>query len=210
MPYCPQCGTEISGGRFCPQRGVSSLSGERPREEVDDAIIPTFKGSYARFWTRNARGRAGRTEFWNVALAQLLIFLPWLTYFVAYFWLREILRVNLDDVAHIIYAVLTLVSMIYAILTFARCVFLFVRRLHDVGLSGWFWPLALLPFVGAIFVLIVLFVRRLYGFGLSGWFWPIALLPFVGAIFVLIVGLLPSENKDNRFGKKPSVREIKE
>ena len=57
MPYCPQCGTEISGGRFCPQRGVSSLSGERPREEVDDAIIPTFKGSYARFWTRNARGR---------------------------------------------------------------------------------------------------------------------------------------------------------
>ena len=178
MPYCPQCGTEISGGRFCPKRGVSSLAGERPRKEFDDAIIPTFKGSYARFWTRNARGRAGRTEFWNVALAQLLIFLPWLTYFVAYFWLREILRVNLDDVAHIIYAVLTLVSMIYAVLTFARCVFLFVRRLHDVGLSGWFWPLALLP--------------------------------FVGAIFVLIVGLLPSENKDNRFGKKPSVREIKE
>ena len=207
MPYCPQCGTEISGGRFCPQRGVSSLAGERPRKEFDDAIIPTFKGSYARFWTRNARGRAGRTEFWNVALAQLLIFLPWLTYFVAYFWLREILRVNLDDVAHIIYAVLTLVSMIYAILTFARCVFLFVRRLHDVGLSGWFWPLALLPFVGAILVSTGLFVRRLFGVGFSGCLGLFAFLSFVGAIFVLIVGLSPSENRDNRCGRKPFIKE---
>ncbi len=208
MPYCPQCGTEISGERYCLQCGVSSLADERTREEFDDAIIPTFKGAYYKMWTRDARGRAGRTEFWNVALAQLLIFLPWLTYFVAYFWLREILRVNLDDVAHIFYAVLTLVSMIYAVLTFARCVFLFVRRLHDLGLSGWFWPLALLPFVGAIFNLIALFVWRLRGVGLSGWFWLLALVPFVGAIFVLIVGLSPSENKDNRFGKKPSVREI--
>ena len=207
MPYCPQCGTEISGGRFCPQRGVSSSAGDQTREEIDDAIIPTFKGSYARFWTRNARGRAGRTEFWNVALWQFLIFLPWFAYFVAYFWLREILRVDLDDVAHIIYAVLTLVSMIYAVLTFARGVFLFVRRLHDVGLSGRLWLLGLLPFVGAILVSTGLFVRRLFGVGFSGCLGLFAFLSFVGAIFVLIVGLSPSENRDNRYGRKPFIKE---
>ena len=202
MRYCSQCGCEINDSAYCPECGasssfaqtvaspkvaggssanpyahVSSLSGEQTHEVVDDTTIPTFKGAYYKFWTRNARGRAGRTEFWFVALAQFLIFLPGAAYWAALFLLEEFSDVDVayDFVIPLLFMIP--VYFVYGILSLTRGVFLFVRRLHDVGWSGWLWLAALVP--------------------------------LVGAVFALIVGLLPSENADNLYGRKPFIKEEK-
>ncbi len=200
MRYCSQCGREINDTAFCPECGastsfaqtveipgvsngevanpyalVSSLSGDQSLDETDDAIIPTFKGSYARFWTRTSRGRAGRTEFWFVALWQFLIVLPLAAYCALLYLLDEFGSSSTADALSIALIAIVPVYFVYAILCVVYGVSLFVRRLHDIGASGWLWLLTLIP--------------------------------FVGAIFALIVGLSPSENKDNRHGRKPSIKE---
>ena len=202
MRYCSQCGCEINDSAFCPECGastslaqtidssgvargssanpyahVSALSGDQSLDETDDAIIPTFKGSYARFWTRTSRGRAGRTEFWFVALWHFLIFLPLAAYWALIYLLAELGDSSAVENLLVPMAVIVPVYFVYALLCVVRGVSLFVRRLHDLGSSGWLWP--------------------------------IALVPFVGAIFALIVGLSPSENADNRYGRKPFIKEEK-
>ena len=47
--------------------------------------------------------------------------------------------------------------MIYGLATFIPGLAVTVRRLHDVGKSGWYYLIALIPLVGAILLLVWLF-----------------------------------------------------
>ncbi len=46
--------------------------------------------------------------------------------------------------------------MIVGLLHFLPSLSVVVRRLHDVGKSGWFYLIILIPFVGAIWMLVLL------------------------------------------------------
>ncbi len=95
-------------------------------------FLDTVKNKYAQF-----DGRARRSEYWYFALFNFLI----------------------SIVAGIIDAVLTSVlgfGFIGAIVSLALLVpgiAVAVRRLHDVGKSGWFLLIALVPLLGLIYLI---------------------------------------------------------
>ena len=51
---------------------------------------------------------------------------------------------------------LTLLSIIYPLITFIPGLSVSIRRLHDVGKSGWMYLIILIPVIGAIWLLVLL------------------------------------------------------
>ena len=88
-------------------------------------------------------GRARRKEYWMFCLFNLII---------AY-----ILNV-IDSAIGLTFPVgiveLGILGVIYSLLLFIPGLAVGVRRLHDIGKSGWFYLIGLIPLVGAIIVLI--------------------------------------------------------
>lgn len=85
-------------------------------------------------------GRARRTEYWMFTLINLLISLSLSA-------LQYLLDVSLFGI----------ISSIYSIAVLIPTIAVAIRRLHDIGKSGWFLLLAVIPIIGAIWLL-VLFV----------------------------------------------------
>ena len=90
-------------------------------------------------------GRASRSEYWFWVLGGLVF---QITMFVG-----SIIFVVLEI------PVLPGLMMIAPLLLLPGSITVCVRRLHDVGMSGWMWFVALIPLLGAIY-LIYLFVQE--------------------------------------------------
>ena len=91
-------------------------------------------------------GRARRSEYWFFALFQFLCLL---------------VAIVIDNIAGT-----TIEPLFYGAFYFIVALGLFipglavtVRRLHDVGKSGWFYLIILLPIVGAIWLLVLMFIE---------------------------------------------------
>lgn len=98
----------------------------------------------------NFNGRARRSEYWYFALMNLIIL---------------IVAAVLDNVLGLTFGAL---PYGYLYLAFALAVFIpglavAVRRLHDVGKSGWFYFIVLIPIVGAIWLLVLFFTEGTRG-----------------------------------------------
>lgn len=91
----------------------------------------------------NFSGRARRSEYWYYTLASVII---------------SIILSTLDRVAGLTFGLADsgILSSIYSLLVFLPGLGVMVRRLHDVGKSGWFFLIVLLPIAGVIWLLIVL------------------------------------------------------
>jgi len=50
-----------------------------------------------------------------------------------------------------------IIGNLYSLAVFLPSLGVLVRRLHDVGKSGWFFLIVLIPLIGAIWLLILLF-----------------------------------------------------
>ena len=107
-------------------------------------FIKCFK-QYADF-----KGRARRKEYWMFYLLMsvfvcVFMFVPLI--------IGALLGLNLDKVAMVTQLVLFFPCLLVAVPILAVT----VRRLHDVGKSGWMWFIQLIPLIGPIwlFVLIV-------------------------------------------------------
>ncbi|KRD11530.1 hypothetical protein ASE21_07425 [Flavobacterium sp. Root901] len=103
----------------------------------------------------NFKGRARRSEYWYYALANALISFALL---IAGAILGGLFG---DAVTGLIigYALFAL----YTFATLLPSLGVIVRRLHDIGKSGWFYFVALIPFVGGIWILILLCTEGEYG-----------------------------------------------
>ena len=93
----------------------------------------------------NKSGRASRSEYWFWVLGGVI------------FQITMIVGAVILGVMDI--PVLPGLMMIAPILLIPGSITLVVRRLHDVGMSGWMFFVALIPFLGAIY-LIYLFVQE--------------------------------------------------
>lgn len=91
-------------------------------------------------------GRARRKEYWMFILFQIIF---------------AIVMMMLDGALGTNFAPLPYgwLYAIYAIVTFVPGLAVAVRRLHDIGKSGWFYFIILIPLIGAIW-LIVLFATE--------------------------------------------------
>ncbi|MDF9775463.1 DUF805 domain-containing protein [Pseudomonas baetica] len=63
--------------------------------------------------------------------------------------------------------------------------------------------LALILFVGFVFVSIQITVQRLHDVGWSGWLWLLNLVPFVGSFFPFVIMVVPGNDTANRYGPPP-------
>ncbi|MEZ0129995.1 DUF805 domain-containing protein [Flavobacterium sp. LBUM151] len=96
----------------------------------------------------NFNGRARRSEYWYFTLVQFLIL-------ISFVILGAIIGSFFDNalgglfVGYIVFA-------LYSFATFLPTLAVVVRRLHDVGKSGWFYFIALVPFIGGIWLLVLI------------------------------------------------------
>ena len=88
-------------------------------------------------------GRARRKEYWMFVLFNII-------FAIIAAILDNVLGLAMEGVG---YGVL---YMLYALATLIPGLAVCVRRLHDVGKSGWFILISLIPFIGAIWLLVVL------------------------------------------------------
>ena len=87
----------------------------------------------------NFRGRARRSEYWYFALANFL-----------YCIVTGLLSVKVPEVMYLVW----IVSLALLVPSLAVC----VRRLHDIGKSGWWYLVGFIPYIGVI-ILFVFFVK---------------------------------------------------
>ena len=90
------------------------------------------------------KGRARRTEYWMFTLVNVIISLSLVM-------IDGKMGVSIfDDIA---YGYLTL---FYSLAVFIPGLAVTVRRLHDIGKSGWWYLVGLIPLIGGIWLLILL------------------------------------------------------
>ncbi len=101
--------------------------------------IKTVYGKYATF-----SGRATRSEYWWFALfASIVAVLYYALYGYSFIYGSESGYIFVS----VIYGIFSLVSILPSLA-------LMVRRLHDIGKSGWWILIGLVPFIGGIVLLI--------------------------------------------------------
>ncbi|MEO6819660.1 MAG: DUF805 domain-containing protein [Ginsengibacter sp.] len=106
----------------------------------------------------NFKGRARRSEYWYFFLFNLIF---------------AIIAVGIDNLlgttlkVDSAYGVVDLhygyVYILYLLAIIIPGLAVSVRRLHDVGKSGWFYFIAFIPFIGGIWLLILFFTDSVVG-----------------------------------------------
>jgi uncharacterized membrane protein YhaH (DUF805 family) len=94
----------------------------------------------------NFNGRARRSEYWFFALMYFII---------------AIVAIMIDGALGTNFSPLPYgyVYVLVALAHFIPSLAVGVRRLHDVGKSGWFYFIVLIPIVGAIWLLVLFFTE---------------------------------------------------
>ena len=148
-------------------------SGQYKHKEIDDSEIPTFAGAYYTL----ARSAARDDEQSSVRCPLAVLNLSPLATYISVVVLRVEHNHQVSPDAFFILAFLLFAYFVYSMICVSRSVFLLVRRLHDVGLTGWLW-------LGT-------------------------LVPGIGQAWALVIPLLPSQKGENRHGKEPKVKRLK-
>ena len=95
-----------------------------------------FLGAYTQNYF-NFKGKAGLAEFW---------------YFVLFYFVIAVILGIIDSLV----GAKNIIVYVFALASLLPSLGLTVRRLHDVGKSGWFILVSLIPIVGAIWLIVVL------------------------------------------------------
>lgn len=94
----------------------------------------------------NFNGRARRSEYWYFALMNFIVLIVAAV-------LDSTLGLNFSPLPY------GYLYLVVALATFIPGLAVAVRRLHDVGKSGWFYFIALIPIIGAIWLLVLFFTE---------------------------------------------------
>ena len=170
--YCGRCGKQIADNQnYCPYCGSSTSNANNSSSDFNlSSYVNNPSYSYANEPVKNYNlfsaykemfkkyakfdGRSRRSEYWYAGLANFIIMM------VAYIILFVPMITDLvnygepTETTAAIMAVSGLVLMIYAFAVMIPCLALGVRRLHDIGKSGWFMLISLIPYVGSIILIV--------------------------------------------------------
>jgi uncharacterized membrane protein YhaH (DUF805 family) len=115
--------------------------------------VATCYGKYADF-----QGRARRSEYWFFYLFNVLIF-------TAFFILMGLAGSTNDTTSpnRPLAAVVGIAFLLFVLASILPHLAVAVRRLHDTGRSGWWYLIALVPFVGGIILLVFLCLGGTHG-----------------------------------------------
>jgi len=101
----------------------------------------------------NFSGRARRSEYWYFALCNFIISM------VLYIPLMISLAMSGEEEPSVFFFIICGLMVIYSLAMFIPSLAVVVRRLHDLGKSGWFYFIGLIPIVGSIILLIWFFTE---------------------------------------------------
>lgn len=113
-------------------KGIKDVNGEKFKSGFNTYFVDYLKNSYLEF-----NGRVSRRQYWMFALYSIIV------------------SFVLGFIGGLI-PPLSIFSLLFSLALLVPSVGLGVRRLHDINLSGWFFLIALIPFVGGL-VLLFLF-----------------------------------------------------
>ena len=104
---------------------------------------------YFAAWEKYATfaGRARRREYWGFCLCNFVV---------------TVVIVFLSGLTGKAELAATLVG-IYSLAAFLPTLSVLVRRLHDIGKSGWWCLVAIIPFIGVIWLLVLLCIEGTLG-----------------------------------------------
>lgn len=108
-------------------------------ENVNKFYLDILKTKYALF-----DGRAGRQEFWMFVLFNVIV---------------SIVLSIIDGILGTGSGGFGLLGGIYSLAVLVPSLAIGCRRLHDVGQSGWFQLLALIPLVGALILIFAYYIK---------------------------------------------------
>ena len=109
-----------------------------------DYTVAAYTKNFANF-----QGRARRREFWGVSLVVALITSPVSLTFI---WIMN----GGSNVDPLFGQFIILLYLLICLVNLIPSSALAVRRLHDIGKSGWWYWISLVPIIGGIWILILL------------------------------------------------------
>jgi uncharacterized membrane protein YhaH (DUF805 family)/cold shock CspA family protein len=125
------------------QFGRDAFAAEREDTGLWSYFVRTLTSNYANF-----RGRARRKEYWGYVL--FLTILLMIVIGVGIAWDNRAGSLVGEEIP-----VATFVATgLFVLATLIPGIALTVRRQHDIGLSGWFYLLVLVPYVGGLIVFV--------------------------------------------------------
>lgn len=124
-----------------PDFGRSAVSKRRDTIGLWSYFWRGLTGNYADF-----RGRARRKEYWGYFLFWLIALLA----VIAAGWAADAAMMHLDDAPYITIAL----TCLFVLATLVPGIAMTVRRQHDIGLSGWFFLLIFVPYIGNLVILV--------------------------------------------------------
>lgn len=108
---------------------------EKIKKFFQTRFVDVVKNHYTDF-----NGRATRSQYWLYVLAYVIISIPFVAIDMALLHAQAL-------------------SMILSLALLLPSLGIGVRRLHDIGQSGWLYLVAIVPFVGAIALLVLLCLK---------------------------------------------------
>lgn len=154
--YCPTCGAEPDPKAvICVKCGSALKSFQAPIKRQKQAgyskNIHTFKEAIAICLSKYAdfTGRACRAEYWYWGL---LMFLSFIAYWgLANISMGNIIAYSYDEKT---FVTVTIIYWIWCLGMLLPSLAVTIRRLHDIGKSGWWYFITLIPIIGGIILLI--------------------------------------------------------
>ena len=220
MGYCPKCGAlTAEGAAFCSQCGTPVQGGAAPNPfqvgsetqtvgydiaDITDVAgeapeVPNPFRAFAICMKKycDAKGRAGRAEYFGYVLVYALII-----YAAGFLWGWCCDAMNLD-------AIMTmrlggLVGLAIGLGCMLPAWSLLIRRFHDLGVSGWFSVIQIISILSSIYG-----VLALYGIGFVFFVRYAQIFRFVEivmAIFSLVLICVPGQRRPNKYGLPPQRR----
>jgi uncharacterized membrane protein YhaH (DUF805 family) len=97
----------------------------------------------------NFNGRARRKEFWIFILFNLI-------FFVGALFLTNLSKIPSGRVGEDLIPNLAIICLILTFIGIIPVISVTVRRLHDIGKSGWMFFISFIPLIGGIWILILM------------------------------------------------------
>ena len=100
---------------------------------------------YLKCWKQYAdfSGRARRKEYWIFSLINYII--------IFFLYILQIVMIEST-----LWLIFPIIFFLYAVAVFLTGLAVNIRRLHDIGKSGWWYLIYLIPIIGAIWLTVLM------------------------------------------------------
>ena len=100
---------------------------------------------YLKCWKQYAdfAGRARRKEYWIFSLINYII--------IFFLYILQIVMIEST-----LWLIFPIIFFLYAVAVFLPGLAVNIRRLHDIGKSGWWYLIYLIPIIGAIWLTVLM------------------------------------------------------